>query len=285
MSVVQNIKIGSIDPESTINVRRQGVEENVEKVMLSIRQHGYWPDMPIVVRPHPNASSQFKYEHVTGQCRFKACLALGLEEIPAFVFDLDDEEAIQRSWLENEARGDLTYSDRAYWTERIYKKYAGEGHTSQEALQKACDYLGVTTQTVMRYYALVALPDELKQMVDQGILSSGHAVQIVRSTYDGARVQQSREVMRTRASWLLGLERDSREYAIDAMRSLGHGASIAELNKHVMVKVKESSRIVQYAIPGELHGRLLEWGKSHGLDDETAIIGHMVVETLSRRTR
>ena len=108
MSVVQNIKISSIDPNSTINVRRQGVEENVEKVKLSIHEHGYWPDMPIVVRPHPNASAQYKYEHVTGQCRFKACIALGSEEIPAFVFDLNDEEAIQRSWLENEARGDLT---------------------------------------------------------------------------------------------------------------------------------------------------------------------------------
>ena len=54
-------------------------------------------DMPIVVRPHPDASSEYAYEHVTGQCRFKACLELGLEDIPAFVFDLSDEQAIQRS--------------------------------------------------------------------------------------------------------------------------------------------------------------------------------------------
>ena len=285
MSVVQNIKISTIDPESTINVRRQGVEENVEKVKSSIQQHGYWPDMPIVVRPHPDDSSKYKYEHVTGQCRFKACISLGLEEIPAFVFDLDDEEAIQRSWLENEARGDLTYSDRAYWTERIYKRYNGEGYTGQEALQKAADYLGVTTQTVMRYYAMVMLPEELKQMVDQGILSSGYAVQIVRNTYDGARVQQSQEVMKARASWILGLERDSREYAIDAIRSLGHGASIAELTKYVSVKVRESSRVVEYAIPSELHDRLLEWGRQRELYDETTIVGHMVVDTLSRRSR
>ena len=126
MVTVRNIRIDSIDPNSTVNVRRQGVEENIEKVKSSIRSQGYWPDMPIVLRPHPNAeSSSYEYEHVTGQCRFKACLELGMEEIPAFVFDLSDEESIQRSWLENEARGDLKYSDRAYWTERIYKKYNG----------------------------------------------------------------------------------------------------------------------------------------------------------------
>ncbi len=285
MSVVQNVKISDIDPDSTINVRRQGVEENVEKVKASIQQHGYWPDMPIVVRPHPVSGSQYEYEHVTGQCRFKACLSLGLEEIPAFIFDLSDEEAIQRSWLENEARGDLTYSDRAYWTERIYKKYSGDGYTAHEALQRAADYLGVTTQTVMRYYTLVALPEELQRMVDQGILSSGNAVTIVRNTFDAARYDQSQEAMRERASWLLGLDRDSREHAIKAIQDMGHSASIADLNKHVIEKVAEASRVIEYAIPSELHGRLLEWGRLRGLDGESTIVGHMIADVLNREAR
>jgi uncharacterized protein YcgL (UPF0745 family) len=44
MSSVQNIKVGRIDSDSEINVRRQGIEQNVEKVKASIQQHGYWPD-------------------------------------------------------------------------------------------------------------------------------------------------------------------------------------------------------------------------------------------------
>lgn len=283
MTTVQNILIADIDPNSTINVRRQGVDENVEKVKASIQAHGYWPDMPIVVRPHPDSRSTYAYEHVTGQCRFKACSDLGLEEIPAFVFDLSDEQAIQRSWLENEARGDLTYSDRAYWTERIYKKYSGDGHTANEALQMAADYLGVGTQTVMRYYALVALPNDLRQMVDQSILSSGIAVTIVRNTFDGAQIEQSQERMRERASWILGLDRDSREYASNAMITLGHNASIADLNKYVMERAEAASLVVQYAIPRELHGRLIEWGTERGLEDETAIVAHMVADVLRRR--
>ena len=282
MIAVQNIEIGSIDPQSTINVRRQGVDENVEKVKSSIQAHGYWPDMPIVVRPHPDASSHFAYEHVTGQCRFRACLDLGLDTIPAFVFDLTDDEAIQRSWLENEARGDLTFSDRAYWTERIYKRFNGEGYTGHEALEKAADYLGVGVQTVMRYYTLVALPDDLKEMVDQGVLASGHAVNIVRNTYDGARPEQSQDKMKERASWLLGLERDARDHAVKALQSLGHGASISELNKNVTDRLAEDKRVVQYAIPGELHSSLLDWGKSRGLEDESEIVGRMVFDTLRR---
>lgn len=283
MTTVQNISISAIDPKSTINVRRQGVEENVEKVKTSIQAHGYWPDMPIVVRPHPLSESYYDYEHVTGQCRFKACSELGMEEIPAFVFDLSDDEAIQRSWLENEARGDLTYSDRAYWTERIYKKYAGAGHTSDEALAKAAEYLGVGTQTVMRYYALVELPEDLKEMVDQGILSNGHAVAIVRNTYDRARREQSQEKMRDRTSWLLGLDRDNREHAVKALQNLGHGATIADLNKYVGERTDKDRRTVQYAIPQELHESLLEWGKARGLEDTTTIVSHMIADVLRRR--
>lgn len=283
MTTVQNISISAIDPKSTINVRRQGVEENVEKVKTSIQAHGYWPDMPIVVRPHPVSESDYDYEHVTGQCRFKACSELGMEEIPAFVFNLSDDEAIQRSWLENEARGDLTYSDRAYWTERIYKKYAGAGHTSDEALAKAAEYLGVGTQTVMRYYALVELPEDLKEMVDQGILSNGHAVAIVRNTYDRARREQSQEKMRDRTSWLLGLDRDNREHAVKALQNLGHGATIADLNKYVGERTDKDRRTVQYAIPQELHESLLEWGKARGLEDTTTIVSHMIADVLRRR--
>lgn len=282
MTSVQNINLQDIDPKSTINVRRQGVQDNVEKVKVSIQAHGYWPDMPIVVRPHPDSKSPFQYEHVTGQCRFKACLELGLQEIPAFVFNLSDNEAIQRSWLENEARGDLTYTDRAYWTERIYKQFNGDGYTATEALQKAADFLGVKIDTVMRYYSLVRLPEDLQESVDQGILTNEHAVAIVRNTYDAARPDQSEDKMRERASWLLGLDRDSRKHAIGALNSEGHGASIADLNKQVLEKTKEAGREVRYVIPQELHDRLLEWGKERGLEGEEVIVAHMVAETLRR---
>ena len=89
--------------------------------------------------------------------------------------------------------------------------------------------------------------------------------------------------MRERASWILGLDRDSREYASNAMTTLGHNASIADLNKYVMERAEEASLVVQYAIPRELHGRLIEWGKERGLESESAIVAHMVADVLRRR--
>ena len=277
---VQDIRLSDIDPKSTVNVRRQGVEENVEKVATSIRAHGYWREMAVVVRPHPNSESRYKYEHVTGQCRFKACLGIGLESIPAFVLELTDDDAVQRSWLENEVRGDLKYTDRAYWTERIFKKYSGEGHTAEESIEKAAEYLGVTKQTVMGYYALVALPVELQEMVDQGTLPSGVAVVLVRNTHDVARYDQSQEAMKERASWLLDLDRDRRAEGVKAITELGHSASIEELASAVDEKTAEAGRVVQYPIPSELHDQLLAWGRARGLDDEATIVGHMIASVL-----
>ncbi len=282
MNTVQIIDVKRIDPNSTINVRRQGVEENVEKVKVSIQEHGYWPDQPIIVRPHPDSKSEYDYENVTGQCRLKACLAIDLKEIPAFILELDDDEAIQRSWLENEIRGDLAPSDKAYWTEKIFKRYSGSGHTANEALGLASKYLGVTVNTVMGYYRLVVLPESVKEMVDQGIFPQKLVDPLVRNTYDANRFKESQEAMDERASWLLSLDRGDRDHAVGALQKLGHESSIADLTSEVVKRNKEAKRIVEYAIPMELYDDLLTWGQERGLESEAEIIGHMVGETLKR---
>ena len=41
MSEVKQIKVSLIDPTSPVNVRRQGVEQNVDRIKMSIEKHGY----------------------------------------------------------------------------------------------------------------------------------------------------------------------------------------------------------------------------------------------------
>ena len=282
MNTIQNIDVNRIDPDSTINVRRQGVEENVEKVKVSIQQHGYWPDQPIIVRPHPDSNSKYDYQNVTGQCRLKACVALSLAEIPAFILELDDDEAIQRSWLENEIRGDLAPSDKAYWAEKICNKYNGDGHTQDEAIGLAAKYLGVTVPTVMGYHRFASLPEKVKDLVDKGFLSQKIADAIVSNTMDMTRFKQAQQRMQERTSWILTLDRNNRDHAIKALQRLGNTASIEDLNAEVIQISKELRRVVQYAIPRELYDELLEWGQERGLEDESEIIGQMVGESLRR---
>lgn len=280
MSTIQTIDVNRIDPDSTINVRRQGVDDNVQKVKESIQQHGYWPDQPIIIRPHPVSTSKYDYENVTGQCRLKACLALGLEGIPAIIVELDDDQAIQRSWLENEIRGDLSAGDKAYWTEKIYKRYEGNGYTSEEAMELASKYLGVGVPTIEKYYRLVYLPKSVMELTNSKVLSETAAEAIASNTIDGRNVKRSQKAMEERASWLLGLDRGDRKYAIEVVRQLGNKASIADLNANLKKRIENSRRVVEYAIPSELYDDLLQWGLDRGLDNEQVIIGHMVAEAL-----
>jgi len=278
MSTVQNIQTGSIDPDSTVNVRLRGVDENVEKVKNSIEKFGYWPEYPIVVRPHPDPGSGYEYEHVTGQCRFKACLASGVAEIPAFVLDLSDDEAIQRSWGENEASGDWAFSDKSHWVEKIFKKYSGDGNTATEALDLAARYLGVSVQTAMNYYTLAVLPEDLKDMVDRGVLPTAVARNIVKNTYNAARVPESQQTMRERAGWYGDLNREHRKYAEDVLKNCGHNDSVESLNVRIKDTVAALELVVEYKIPGELHSELLRWGKGRGLEKEHEIVAQMVVD-------
>lgn len=282
MSEVQEIKVTDVDPKSEINVRRGGVDENVDKIKASIEKHGYWPEMAIVVRPKPDDNPEYKYEHITGQCRLKACIALGLEIIPAFVLEMSDDEAIQRSWLENEARGDLTTSDKAYWTEKIYKKFNGDGYTGKEAIEKAAQYLGVTVATVMGYYTLVALPDSLKEMVDKGTLNQSDAKTIVKTAYDVNHLEDSQQKMVERADFLLSLERDDRKAAIEAMEKLKHGAPLGDLKEHVDQAGTARSHTIKYVVPSEIYNDFIAWGESRGLNEPATIIAHIVTTTLKQ---
>ena len=171
MSEVRQIEVNSIDPRSDINVRRLGISENVQKIKSSIKQHGYWPHQPIVVRPHPNPESGYEFQHIAGQCRLRACLELGFSDIPAFVVEMSDDEAIQLSWLENEVRTELLPSDKAFWTDHFYKHYAGNGYTPSDALKRAAKYLGVTYKTVQVYWGLSALPEKAMEMVDHKLMA------------------------------------------------------------------------------------------------------------------
>jgi ParB/RepB/Spo0J family partition protein len=280
---IKRIQLTEIDPESSINVRRTGVSENVEKVKKSIETHGYWGDQPITLRPHPDENAQYKYEYVTGQCRFKASLDLGLDTIPAFIVELDDDEALRRSWGENEARGDLKPSDQAYWAEVIFKRYEGAGHTMKDALDKTAEWLGVTLQTLHNYYRWAFLPKEVQQMMDQGVLLNKHANAIVKNTFvrgsSTGRAESQRRMVE-RAQWIIELDRESRDLGAKAMEQLPANAEISELTQHIQKLKAELQRTFEYSVSQDLYENLINYGKQRGISDPVTIISHIIAKEL-----
>ncbi|MGB7380646.1 MAG: ParB/RepB/Spo0J family partition protein [Rivularia sp. (in: cyanobacteria)] len=71
------------------------------ELVESVRQHGVL--QPLLVRPR----SDEKYELVAGERRYRAAKEVQLAEIPVVIRELNDEEAMQLSLIENLCREDL----------------------------------------------------------------------------------------------------------------------------------------------------------------------------------
>lgn len=81
--------------------RRYFGEAELASLAASIGERGVL--QPLLVRPLPDGA----FELVAGERRYRAARMAGLEEVPAVVRDLSDEEALELSLLENLQREDL----------------------------------------------------------------------------------------------------------------------------------------------------------------------------------
>ena len=286
---IEDIAIASIDPESSVNVRRSEVEEGIEKVKASIAEHGFWKNNAITIRPHPDKSSEYKYEIITGQCRFKACTDLGLGEIPSIIQDIDEDEAIRRSWAENEGRTDITPGDKAHWVKKVIEKAWNEGKTAKESYKIAAKFFAMSDQNVKKYYPAGFLPREVRDMVGQGKpLNMTDAEAIGKSAYRLMDSDDAEKKMKERAEWIAEMpDRAHKDAAIQSLKNSSELASIGDLQKTLEQKLsnEEDEIGVKVFYPKDLRKNLLAWGKQQGLADagEAVIISHMIVKTLEKK--
>lgn len=160
-------------------------DEAMNETAASIREYGVL--VPILVRPHPNGG----YEIIAGHRRKRACELAERDCIPAFVRNLDDDEATIVLVDSNLQRENILPSERA----RAYKmkleaiKRQGKRNdlTSAQVEQK---YDGKTSRQIIaenspdssaqiqRYIRLTELSPELQQMVDSGKIAFTPAVEI-----------------------------------------------------------------------------------------------------------
>jgi ParB family chromosome partitioning protein len=130
----------------------------------SIREKGIL--QPLLVRRHPDAANS--YEIIAGERRWRAAQLAQLHEVPVIIKELDDRAALEIALVENIQRADLTVLEEA----EGYRRLMGEfGHT-QEALAIA---VGKSRSHVANMMRLLALPEPVKQLLDSGALSAGHA--------------------------------------------------------------------------------------------------------------
>lgn len=283
MNKIVQVKLSEIDPKSKVNVRRTGIEESVEVVKSSIEKYGYWPEFPIVLRPHPDLQSKFAYENVSGQCRMKASLALGnLEEIPAIIVDLNDDEALQRSLSEGDKRTPLSFSDYTYWVEKKYNEFRAQGCTAGEAFKKTAEFWNISVTRAKDFFIMGNLPDSVKEKVNEGSLTKKTAKAIVDSS-SGFDDQEAEKIMEEKAEAYLGQNKDQRKIFEEVMKDSGDKTTLGGIEKKMEEQANKVEIEVTVTFPSDNKPQMMQWGAKRGLSDLKSIIGNMIVEALKEK--
>jgi ParB family chromosome partitioning protein len=142
--------------------RKNFNQELLNELSESIKEQGII--QPILVRK----KSEDKYEIVAGERRWRAAQLAKIHEVPVIVLNIDDKKSLEFAILENIQRSDLNGIEEALGYENLVKKFG----YSQETLSKI---LGKSRSHIANTLRLAGLPEEIKKMISDGLLTAGHA--------------------------------------------------------------------------------------------------------------
>lgn len=146
------------------NPRRLFKEEDLDELAGSIRQHGMI--QPVVVRPSPQNPAGF--ELIAGERRWRAAQKAGLHEIPVIIQDLTDREALEIAIIENVQRQDLNPLEEAMGYEQLIQEFEYTQNDLASVIGKSRSHVANTLR-------LLKLPEPVKQYLNEGALTAGHA--------------------------------------------------------------------------------------------------------------
>ena len=153
--------------ESYSNQPRKSFDETaLAELADSIREHGII--QPLTVR---KLSSGY-YQIIAGERRWRAARMAGLTEVPAVVVEADDRKAAELALVENLQREDLNPMEEAAGFQALMEGY----HMTQE---EAAQRVGKSRSAVANALRLLGLQLSVREMVERGELSAGHARALV----------------------------------------------------------------------------------------------------------
>ena len=142
--------------------RKRFDEETLADLAESIRLHGIL--QPLTVR---RLASGY-YQIIAGERRWRAAKLAGLSEVPAIIVEADDRKVMELGLIENLQREDLNPMEEAMGYQALIEEY---GLTQEEAARR----VGKSRPAVANALRLMALPDAIRALVEEGKLSAGHA--------------------------------------------------------------------------------------------------------------
>ena len=175
------IKVTQIDPNKG-QPRKNFNEEALNELASSIKRHGMI--QPVIVRKRDD-----RYELIAGERRWRAARIAGLKEIPAIIREYSDSEISEIALIENIQREDLTPIEEA----KAYKTLIEEYGITQEELSSRISKSRASIANTMR---LLKLNENVQAMVEEGLLSAGHARALLGLEDEESQLKAAGEVIK-----------------------------------------------------------------------------------------
>ncbi len=134
------------------------------------------------------------YELISGERRFRACTEIGYHEIPAYIINVETDEAmLALSLIENIQREKLNPVEIAH----AYKRLIDECSLTQEEVAAK---VGKDRTTVTNTLRLLKLPKEVQDLIIEGSLSQGHARAIINIDNEKMQIELAKKIKKEQLS-------------------------------------------------------------------------------------
>ena len=157
---VLRIPVDLIEP-NPFQPRMSFDQEALLELADSIRTFGLI--QPITVRKKGS-----KYQIISGERRFRACTKAGMDMIPAYIRDANDQGMLEMAIVENIQRENLDPIEVAM----SYQRLMEECRLTQEQM---ADRVGKKRASVANQLRLLKLPAKVQHDLKVGLVSVGHA--------------------------------------------------------------------------------------------------------------
>lgn len=158
---INDVKISEIEANPW-QPRDNFDQEKLEELAASIKSVGII--QPLTLRKIDDN----KYQIIAGERRFRASKLAGLESVPAYVREANDDVMLKLALIENIQRADLDPIEEAL----SYQRLINECNFTQEDM---ADNVGKSRSAVANALRLLKLPSEIQAGLRQRLISAGHA--------------------------------------------------------------------------------------------------------------
>ncbi|NMB00878.1 MAG: ParB/RepB/Spo0J family partition protein [Firmicutes bacterium] len=178
---VQGISLDLIEA-NPFQPRQHFDPEKLEELADSIKQFGLLE--PVIVRKWGKA-----YQLVAGERRVRAARLAGLKEVPALLREFEDLEMMQVALIENLQRENLDPVEEAEGYQRLITEF---GFTQAQVAEA----VGKKRPSVANSLRLLNLDEQEREMLQKGLLSTGHAKVLLSVTNKTKRRELAQKVVK-----------------------------------------------------------------------------------------